>query len=64
MPTEKRTRVVGLEDSAAGILSIRLAGFTALGIAGGNIEQSGIKPLLSGYHYNLMVTVQYILGVL
>ncbi len=62
MPTEKRTRVVGLEDSAAGVLSIRLAGFTALGIAGGNIEQSGIKPLLAGYHINLMDTLPYILG--
>ena len=44
IPVERSDRVVGLEDSSAGVLSIRLAGFTALGISGGNIERSGIKP--------------------
>jgi beta-phosphoglucomutase len=62
MPTGKSNRIVGLEDSAAGVLSIRLAGFTALGISGGNIEQSGLKPLLSGYHDNLLDTLPFILG--
>ncbi len=62
MPAEKRNRVIGLEDSSAGVLSIRLAGFTALGIAGGNIGQSGMKPLLSGYHENLADTLPVILG--
>ena len=62
MPLEKRQRIVGLEDSSAGVLSIRLAGFSALGISGGNIEQSGTKPLLSGYYDNLADTLPYILG--
>ncbi len=62
MPAEKRNRVIGLEDSSAGVLSIRLAGFPALGIAGGNIGQSGMKPLLSGYYENLADTLPLILG--
>ena len=62
MPVEKRNRVIGLEDSAAGVLSIRLAGFSALGIAGGNIEQSGMKSLLSGWFENLADALPAILG--
>lgn len=62
MPAEKRNRVIGIEDSAAGILSIRLAGFTALGISGGNIGQSGMKPLLSGYFDSLADLLPLILG--
>ncbi len=62
MPPDKRKNVIGLEDSSAGVLSIRLAGFAALGISGGNIEKSGIKPLLSGYLNSLTDTLPYILG--
>lgn len=43
-----RHRVLGIEDSGAGVVSIRLAGFAALGISGGNIEQSGCNPFLCG----------------
>lgn len=63
MSATKNIRVIGLEDSAAGVLSIRLAGFAALGIAGGNIGQSGMKPLLSGYFENLMDALPIILGI-
>jgi beta-phosphoglucomutase-like phosphatase (HAD superfamily) len=62
IPVEHSHRVVGLEDSSAGVLSIRLAGFTALGISGGNIEKSGITPLLSGYYDSLADTLPLILG--
>ena len=62
MASEKRNRVIGLEDSSAGILSIRLAGFAALGIEGGNIRQSGMMPLLSGYCSNLEEALPVILG--
>lgn len=44
-----RATVVGIEDSGAGIISVRLAGFAALGIADGNIEQSGTLPLCSAF---------------
>ncbi|MBN1349970.1 HAD family phosphatase [candidate division KSB1 bacterium] len=49
----ERHSVAGLEDSGAGVISIRLAGFAAIGISGGNISESGVKPLLSGYHHTL-----------
>jgi beta-phosphoglucomutase len=44
-----RHSVVGIEDSGAGICSLRLAGFAALGLAGGNIEESGTRELCQGY---------------
>jgi len=49
---EDRGRVVGIEDSGAGICSIRLAGFTPIGLAGGNIDQSGTRGLCRSYHEN------------
>ncbi len=45
IPFERRHQVVGLEDSGAGIVSVRLAGFAAIGLAGGNIEESGTEAL-------------------
>ena len=44
-----RHSVIGIEDSAAGICSIRLAGFAVIGIEGGNILESGTKPLCNNY---------------
>ena len=41
-----KSRIIGIEDSAAGVMSIRLAGFAALGVAGGNLKQSGMMPFL------------------
>lgn len=37
--------VLGLEDSGAGIVSLRLSGFASVGVSGGNIETSGTKSL-------------------
>jgi hypothetical protein len=37
--------VVGIEDSAAGIMSLRFAGFTAFGLKGGNIKSTGLSCL-------------------
>ena len=41
----QRHRVVGMEDSGAGVVSVRLAGFSCIGIGGGNIEAGGTRPL-------------------
>ncbi len=49
IPFEDRHHVIGLEDSGAGICSIRLAGFAAIGMAGGNIPQSGTRALCAQY---------------
>jgi len=43
---DRRARCLGLEDSGAGICSIRLAGFAAVGIEGGNIARAGVAPLV------------------
>lgn len=42
---ERRHKVIGIEDSSAGIVSIKLAGFSSVGISGGNIEKSGIGDM-------------------
>ncbi len=49
IPFEERHRVVGIEDSGAGVCSIRLAGFATIGIAGGNIPESGTQALCDHY---------------
>jgi beta-phosphoglucomutase-like phosphatase (HAD superfamily) len=41
----ERHQVVGLEDSAAGVVALRLAGFAVIGLAGGNLEASGVRGL-------------------
>ncbi len=45
IPFERRHKIIGLEDSSAGVVSIKLAGFSCVGIGGGNIEQSGVSEL-------------------
>ncbi|HLO30940.1 MAG TPA: HAD hydrolase-like protein [Anaerolineales bacterium] len=52
MDFQERHSVVGIEDSGAGICSIRLAGITAIGIAGGNILESGTRFLCNHYCQN------------
>ncbi|MCR5485147.1 MAG: HAD family phosphatase [Clostridiales bacterium] len=44
-----RNRVIGIEDSGAGVCSVRLAGYTTVGIAGGNIESSGTKAVCTHF---------------
>lgn len=49
IPFERRAHVVGIEDSGAGVCAIRLAGFAAIGLAGGNIVESGARWLCHDY---------------
>jgi len=49
IPFEDRNSVVGIEDSGAGICSIRLAGYASVGIGGGNIIESGTRGLCDYY---------------
>jgi beta-phosphoglucomutase len=44
-----RNRVIGIEDSGAGVCSIRLAGFPVVGFGGGNIVESGTRELCTSY---------------
>lgn len=52
LPFEDRHSIVGIEDSGAGVVSILLAGFTPIGLGGGNIIDSGTKELCSNYCQN------------
>jgi len=45
----ERDHVAGIEDSGAGVCSVRLAGYSVIGMAGGNIESSGTKWLCDHY---------------
>jgi beta-phosphoglucomutase len=49
IPFEVRNSVLGLEDSGAGVCAIRLAGFPTVGMAGGNIIESGTRGLCDYY---------------
>ena len=62
IPFEERDRVVGIEDSGAGVCSVRLAGFTTIGIAGGNIESSGTMDFCQHYKQTLEEIANLILG--
>jgi len=45
----EREQVVGIEDSGAGICAVRLAGYYTVGIAGGNIPESGTLGMCNKY---------------
>lgn len=49
IPFQERHSVIGIDDTGAGICSIRLAGFNAIGMSWGNIEGSGNKALCNHY---------------
>lgn len=57
-----RNRIIGIEDSGAGACSVRLAGYTTVGIAGGNIETSGTKAVCSHYCENFEEIMKIIKG--
>lgn len=62
IPFERRHKVLGIEDSSAGVVSIKLAGFSCVGISGGNIDQSGIGDLCDYRIDNLSQMLDIILG--
>ena len=45
IPFERRHKVICMEDSGAGVVSIKLAGFSCIGLVGGNIDGSGTGEL-------------------
>lgn len=61
VPRERRNRVLGIEDSAAGVVSVKLAGFACAGISGGNIEQAGVESLCDYKADNLLSLLDVIL---
>lgn len=61
IPFESRHKVIGIEDSSAGVVSIKLAGFSCVGISGGNIDQAGVGELCDYKIDDLMQTLDIIL---
>ncbi|WP_314584884.1 HAD family phosphatase [Paenibacillus terrigena] len=59
---EDKGHVLGFEDSSAGVVSIRLAGFSAIGINGGNIRKSGVQSLCLQEYDNLCDALPLILS--
>lgn len=49
IPASESCHVVGIEDSGAGVCSIKLAGYPSIGFGGGNIEKSGTRALCDYY---------------
>lgn len=49
LAVQDRGSVVGVEDSGAGVCSVRLAGFSPIGLAGGTIIESGTRDLCAAY---------------
>lgn len=62
MPFERRHKVIGLEDSSAGVVSVRLGGFACIGIGGGNIDQAGVGDLCTYRADGLKAALDIILG--
>jgi beta-phosphoglucomutase len=60
--SEDRDKVIGIEDSSAGVLALRLAGFSVIGLEGGNILESGIKSLTLEICENLKDVLPVILN--
>jgi beta-phosphoglucomutase len=59
---DRRCKVIGIEDSSAGVVSGRLAGMPVIGIEGGNIRQGGTTVLCSGIFEGLLETLDHLLG--
>jgi len=61
IPFERRHKVIGIEDSSAGVVSIRLAGFACAGISGGNIDQAGMGKMCNYRINNLIELLNIVL---
>lgn len=62
IPFSERETVLGIEDSGAGVCAVRLAGFTTVGLAGGNIDESGTRPLCDWYCRSLEDVLEIVDG--
>ena len=59
---EERDYVIGIEDSGAGVCSVRLAGYTTVGIAGGNITESGTRAVCDYFEQDFAGIMKIIKG--
>ena len=61
VPYERRHKIIGIEDSSAGVVSIKLAGVSCVGISGGNIDKAGVGELCDYRVDNLLQMLDIIL---
>ena len=61
IPLERRHKVIGIEDSSAGVVSIKLAGFCCISVGGGNIDRAGVDELCDYRADGLMDILQMVL---
>jgi beta-phosphoglucomutase-like phosphatase (HAD superfamily) len=54
--------VIGIEDSGAGVCAVRLAGYYTIGIAGGNIKESGTMGMCHKYCQDFSGILSFIDG--
>jgi beta-phosphoglucomutase-like phosphatase (HAD superfamily) len=59
---EESDRVVVLEDSSAGVMSGRLAGYPVIAMQGGNVKEAGLMPLTTLYSEDLLEVLKYLIG--
>jgi len=59
---DEKNHVIGIEDSAAGVCAIRLAGYYTIGISGGNIHESGAAGMCDKYCGSFDEILQIIKG--
>ena len=59
---EERHRVAGIEDSSAGILAVRLAGFFTIGVSGGNYKAGGVRAFANLECETLLDALPVLLG--
>jgi beta-phosphoglucomutase-like phosphatase (HAD superfamily) len=62
MLPEDCSQVIGIEDSGAGVCAVRLAGYYTVGIASGNIVQSGTLGMCNQYCHNFEEILRLIKG--
>lgn len=56
----ERCHVLGIEDSGAGVCSVRLAGYVTIGFDGGNIDGSGTRALCNEYFSTFDQILDYV----
>jgi len=56
-----QSKVVGIEDSGAGVIALRLAGYDVIGMEGGNIRKSGLENACSSIRDNLCDLLDHII---
>jgi beta-phosphoglucomutase len=62
IPFEERESVIGIEDSGAGVCAIRVAGYVTVGLAGGNIRESGTASMCHYWCQDLRNALDLIAG--